>query len=116
MGVIFVNQLFVPGDKEGFGRWRTEHHYEHQQFNLLARSLPNPTLIPEYDILGWDDDTVQLWLAGHSDMHDKLREVSGLTSGVDLTKVDWTAPNEVFIWLENHSGEHQLLESFFGII
>lgn len=117
MASIFVNQEFIPGDMEGFAVWRSQHYYEHLQFNLIARNIPNPVILPEYDIYSWDNDPkfAKLWLDGHYEIHQALRQLSGV-SGIDLQNVDFTNQEQVFIWLESHSQEHILLEEAFGII
>lgn len=116
MASVFVHTDFVPGDQEGFGLWRTEHYYDHAQLNLLCRNLSTPRVLPEYDILNWQDgeEEKRLWLAGHMDMHQALRDVTGVT-GVDLNEVDWENPISLFNWLENHAAEHDLFDQLLGV-
>ncbi|MDE2098055.1 MAG: hypothetical protein KGL39_12450 [Patescibacteria group bacterium] len=114
--ILFQNDQFIPGDERGFGLWRSQHYYEHVQFNLLARDLASPAAIPEFDILSWVDAPAprRLWLIGHYDMHQVLRQTTGV-SGIDLSEVDWDNPMQVFVWLENHAAEHDLMRQAFGI-
>lgn len=116
MTSVFVHTDFIPGDKEGFGLWRAEHTYEHERLNLLCRNLVNPRIIPEYDILSWNDDPEirKDWLEGHTDMHQALRDITGVT-GVDLNLVDWNDAVQLLSWLENHSSEHAVLDQILGV-
>lgn len=116
MTVIFQHDEFFPGDERGFGMWRAEHYFEHNQFNLLSRDLSTPFVIPEYDIYSWDDRSEErrLWLLGHYDMHLALREATGIT-GIDLGEVDWEDPLQQAIWLLNHASEHEVLREVFGV-
>jgi hypothetical protein len=114
--VAFAHKEFSPGDAEGFGLWRLEHAYAHEQFVRLARGLQRPATVPEYDLWSWHDDPalVRRWLLAHYEIHLVLREIAGIR-GSDLSVADWDNPLEILVWIENHAREHQDLERAFGI-
>lgn len=115
MAVTFFHPYVLPHDASGWGRWLTEHYYEHIRFMLTLRSLVNPINVAEYDILSWSDEPglVQGWLGSHEKIHEDLRAATGLT-GSNLQDVDFKDDTQFLLWLDNHAQEHQQLQQILG--
>jgi hypothetical protein len=112
----FFHDIFLYNDPEGFGVWRAEHQYEHTQFyTTLAAQTPRK-LIPDLDLVSWDDSKPfqTRWLVAHESVHEQLRTYTGV-SGVNLADVDLTKEIEFYEWLDIHRTEHTLLRQAFGI-
>jgi hypothetical protein len=114
---LFLPDQVLPHDPAGFGRWLTGHSLEHTQMSQLVGTVGTPIAnIPLYDILSWSDDPARVvfWLNIHQQIHQALRDQSGVT-GIDLSLVDFNDDDDFLVWQLDHSVEHKQLRFAYGL-
>lgn len=117
MTVLFNPDQCLPRDPAGWGRWLAGHSLEHKQFIQINQAAVPPILLPDFDVLSWNDDPsfVANWLNNHYlGLHIPLRQLAN-SSGIDLSAVDLSDDESWFVWLEDHAAEHAAYRQFYGI-
>jgi len=112
----FNPTVFVLGDRAGQGRWEVGHYRQHLRYLTRLGNLFFPVVIADHPLLsiGTNKTQQKLWLEDHASAHNTLRQYTNVT-GVDLSIVDLTNPDEFQVWLDSHATEHALLDQAFGI-
>lgn len=115
---LFFHDIYLFGDPSGAAVWRREHQAEHTQFVQIFLAQASPKPVDDFDFMSWQDDSkpfLAFWLNSHETVHEQLRALTGV-SGVDLSEVDLTKPDEFYEWLDVHRSEHILLRTAMGLI
>ena len=78
--------------------------------------LANPVILNEYPIMrmDWQKHNLQEWLDSHEKWHEDVRPFANVT-GVDLSIVDFSKPDDWYSWIDEHNQEHQFLDTAFGV-
>ena len=113
---LFFHDIYLFDDHDGAGIWRREHAAEHTQFYTTLAAQTNRKLIPDIDLVSWDESKpfITRWLVAHESVHEQLRTYTGV-SGVNLADVDFSKEIQFYEWLDIHRTEHTLLRQAFGI-
>lgn len=114
---LFTHDQCLYGDDEGFGYWHDEHWLEHIQFIQIGLGTTPPVFVPSYNFAqwSWEPELAVRWLAAHSEVHDVLRSLTGI-SGTDLSVTDLRDETSWYEWMDSHAQEHALLRQALGII
>jgi hypothetical protein len=104
------------GDEAGFGQWLSMHFRQHLRYNDVLSALPSPAVITTFPILSIEggNNGVKSWLNSHEKWHELIRPFAGIT-GIDLSDVDFTKPEQFYAWLSLHAAEHSELDLAFGV-
>lgn len=116
MSSEFQPTRFVFGDRAGQGQWEIGHARQHVRYVYLLMNQSTPILIQDHPILtmGTTDFERKVWLQDHANLHVQLRQIAGIT-GIDLAAVDFTDNSQFSVWLDDHAGEHDLIDFQLGI-
>lgn len=115
MPVQFQPDQCLPRDPAGWGMWLIGHALEHEDFRIACLQFSVPIIIPDFDVRSWRDEPefVQGWLENHEQIHGAIRSVTGV-GGDDLSLVDFSQDDQWYIWLDDHSTEHQSFRQILG--
>lgn len=118
MSVIFQPDQVLYGDAAGFGQWRLTHGYEHQAMANVAATLPTPFIVPAFNIFDWRDEPElqTAWKVSHYELHQVLRQAAGGITGIDLSLVDFSDPEQWYEWHDDHAQEHVILRQQFNLV
>jgi hypothetical protein len=112
----FDPTTFSLGDRAGQGQWSVGHARQHIRYLQRLAGLSSPIIIPDHPLLRMGDTEVELkiWLQDHASVHQTLRQYTNV-SGIDLSQVDTTDPDEFQVWLDSHATEHSLIDQALGL-
>jgi len=112
---LFQPNLVAYGDLGGVGVYEVGHFLQHQQYiqKLIAQGI---TTFPDWDILHMntiDPNEFLSWLNVHEAVHELLRGYSNV-SGVNLSELDPSSPEQWELWQQAHRQEHAAFDLHFG--
>jgi hypothetical protein len=94
-----------------------EHYLEHRQFVTIGQGQTPPFVIPDYDIsvVPTEPSLRGQWMSTHASIHDAVRIMTNITTGIDLADGDLNDDQFWFMWHDNHSAEHRAFRQALGI-
>lgn len=117
MTTQFLPNTFEFGDAAGLGAWLVGHYRQHLAYNTYVGAHTTPPLeLPEFNILTVEGGRLgsQFWLEDHESWHELIRPFANVT-GVDLSAVDMSKPDDFYEWIDLHNQEHAAIDAAFGL-
>ena len=106
---LFFHDTVLPKDPDGFSIWQLEHYLEHRQFIQIGLGQSPVFIVPDYDlsVVSPEPSLRASWLSAHQSVHDALRTMTNVNSGVDFAEDNLNDDNYWFEWMDNHAAEHR---------
>jgi hypothetical protein len=106
---LFFHDTVLPKDPDGFSIWQLEHFLEHRQFVQIGIGQSPMFTVPDYDLSVISSDPIlrQSWLSVHQTVHDALRIMTNVNSGIDFSSGDLNQDDYWFQWMDDHAAEHR---------
>jgi len=107
----------LPKDPDGFAIWQLEHYREHLQFVQIGQAKTPPFNIPDYDIsvVPAEPSLRGQWMNTHASIHDAVRQMTNITTGIDLADGDLNDDQFWLEWMDNHAAEHRAFRQVLNL-